>query len=127
MMRQKQTRIPGWNAMTHNPDLVIRGGNIADGPRRRPVSKLMSRSPTAASWKLAGCQAKARKRVDGPAGKLVRARALSTCTTHYDGQVTWSHDITPLVAERRHVSRDGQLRSRLRALPSVRPSAADFN
>src|ERR1700709_513741 len=57
--------------MANNPDLVIRGGSTADG-------------------RVAG---KGGEEIDAR-GKLV-APGFVDLHTHYDGQVTWSQDITP--------------------------------
>jgi len=78
--------------MTDNPDLVIRGGTIADGSggdlfeadvaikdgRITEVGKVL---------------AKGREEIDAR-DKLV-APGFVDVHTHYDGQVTWSQDITP--------------------------------
>src|SRR5215471_7643058 len=65
-----------------NPDLVIRGGNIADGRiKDGRISEV---------GKVAG---KGRDEIDAK-GKLVTPGFVDV-HTHYDGQVTWSHDITP--------------------------------
>jgi N-acyl-D-aspartate/D-glutamate deacylase len=78
--------------MTDNPDLVIRGGTIADGSggdlfeadvairdgRITEVGKILARG---------------REEIDA-GGRLV-APGFVDVHTHYDGQVTWSQDITP--------------------------------
>src|SRR6201991_1224568 len=78
--------------MTSTPDLVIRGGNIADGlggdlfeadvaisgGRITEVGKVLGRG---------------KEEIDAR-GKLVTPGFVDV-HTHYDGQVTWSQDITP--------------------------------
>ena len=78
--------------MTDNPDLVIRGGTIADGSggdlfeadvairdgRITEVGEILARG---------------REEIDAR-GRLV-APGFVDVHTHYDGQVTWSQDITP--------------------------------
>src|SRR3979490_3381221 len=90
MMRQQNQ--PGKNAMSSHPDLVIRGGNIADGlggemfeadvaitdGRITEVGKVLGRG---------------KEELDAR-GKLVTPGFVDV-NTHYDGQVTWSQDITP--------------------------------
>ena len=53
----------------------------------------MSRSPAAASPKSARSPAKGKEEIDAK-GKLVTPGFVDV-HTHYDGQVTWSQDITP--------------------------------
>src|SRR6202163_2980827 len=90
MMRQQNQ--PGKNAMSSHPDLVIRGGNIADGlggemfeadvaitdGRITEVGKVLGRG---------------KEEIDAR-GKLVTPGFVDV-HTHYDGQVAWSQDITP--------------------------------
>jgi N-acyl-D-aspartate/D-glutamate deacylase len=86
------TKMTGMNTMTDNPDLVIRGGTIADGSgddlfeadvaikdgRITEVGKVL---------------VKGQDELDAK-GRLVTP-GLVDVHTHYDGQVTWSQDITP--------------------------------
>jgi N-acyl-D-aspartate/D-glutamate deacylase len=88
----RQQNQPGKNAMSSHPDLVIRGGNIADGlggemfeadvaitdGRITEVGKVLGRG---------------KEELDAR-GKLVTPGFVDV-HTHYDGQVTWSQDITP--------------------------------
>src|ERR1700681_3985714 len=90
MMRQQNQ--PGKNAMSSHPDLVIRGGNIADGlggemfeadvaitdGRITEVGKVLGRG---------------KEEIDAR-GRLVTPGFVDV-HPHYDGQVTWSQDITP--------------------------------
>src|SRR3979490_808102 len=78
--------------MTHNPDLVIRGGNIADG-----LGGALFEADVAITndriVEVGRVPGKAKEEIDAR-GKLV-APGFVDLHTHYDGQVTWSHDITP--------------------------------
>src|SRR5216684_3088984 len=78
--------------MADNPDLVIRGGSIADG---------LGGELFEADVAITGCRITEVGRVSGKGkeeidarGKLV-APGFVDVHTHYDGQVTWSQDITP--------------------------------
>jgi N-acyl-D-aspartate/D-glutamate deacylase len=73
-------------------DLVIRGGTLADGTggELREVDVAIAGGRFAAVGKVAG---KGRQEIDAR-GKLVTPGFVDV-HTHYDGQVTWSHDITP--------------------------------
>src|SRR5450631_2560252 len=108
--------------MAENPDLVIRGGNIADGfgGELYEADVAITGGRITEVGKVAG---KGKEEIDAK-GKLV-APGFVDVHTHYDGQVTWSQDITPFLAKRRHHRSDGQLRRRLCALQAGRPSAAD--
>jgi N-acyl-D-aspartate/D-glutamate deacylase len=78
--------------MTHNPDLVIRGGNIADGLG----GELFEADVAIADGRIVEVgrvSAKGKEEIDAR-GKLV-APGFVDVHTHYDGQVTWSQDITP--------------------------------
>jgi N-acyl-D-aspartate/D-glutamate deacylase len=90
MMRQ-QTRT-GMEAMTSTPDLVIRGGTVADGKG----GELFEADVAIASWphhrSRQGCrEGQGRDRRQGQTGRA----GFVDVHTHYDGQVTWSQDITP--------------------------------
>src|SRR5437868_14318342 len=85
------------NAMTVNPeaaspDLVIRRGNIADG-----LGGELYEADVAITngriTEVGKVSAKGREEIDAK-GKLV-APGFVDVHTHYDGQVTWSQDITP--------------------------------
>src|SRR3981081_1655520 len=90
MMRQQNHH--GMNAMALNPDMVIRGGNIADGFG----GELFEADVAIADGRLTEVgrvTAKGKEEIDAR-GKLV-APGFVDVHTHYDGQVTWSQDITP--------------------------------
>jgi N-acyl-D-aspartate/D-glutamate deacylase len=80
------------NTMTVSPDLVIRGGTIADGRGgdlfEADVAIMDGR--IAEVGKVAG---KGKEEIDAR-GKLVTPGFVDV-HTHYDGQVTWSQDVTP--------------------------------
>jgi N-acyl-D-aspartate/D-glutamate deacylase len=78
--------------MTENPDLVIRGGNIADGGGGDlfEADIAIKDGRIAEVGKALG---KGKEEIDAR-GKLVTPGFVDV-HTHYDGQVTWSHDITP--------------------------------
>ena len=78
--------------MTANPDLVIRGGTIADGSG----SDLFEADVAIKDGRITEVgkiSAKGKDEIDAK-GKLV-APGFVDVHTHYDGQVTWSQDITP--------------------------------
>jgi len=78
--------------MTVNPDLVIRGGTIADGHG----GELYEADIAIRDGRIAEVgkvSAKGKEEIDAK-GKLV-APGFVDVHTHYDGQVTWSQDITP--------------------------------
>src|SRR5438874_827010 len=78
--------------MTANPDLVIRGGTLADGSG----SGLYEADIAIKDGRIAEVgkiSAKGKEEIDAK-GKLV-APGFVDIHTHYDGQVTWSQDITP--------------------------------
>jgi N-acyl-D-aspartate/D-glutamate deacylase len=78
--------------MTSNPDLVIRGGNVADGLG----GELYEADVAIADGRIVEVgrvSGKGREEIDAR-GKLV-APGFVDLHTHYDGQVTWSQDITP--------------------------------
>src|ERR1700710_266598 len=79
-------------AMTSTPDLVIRGGNIADGKGGDlyEADVAISDGRITEVGRVAG---KGKEEIDAR-GKLV-APGFVDVHTHYDGQVTWSQDITP--------------------------------
>src|SRR3954469_8397347 len=78
--------------MASNPDLVIRGGNIADG---------LGGELFEADVAIAGGRITEVGRVSGKGKEEIDARGRLVTPgfvdvhTHYDGQVTWSQDITP--------------------------------
>ncbi len=78
--------------MTENPDLVIRGGNIADGGGGDlfEADIAIKDGRIAEVGKVLG---KGKEEIDAK-GKLVTPGFVDV-HTHYDGQVTWSQDITP--------------------------------
>jgi len=78
--------------MTSNPDLVIRGGSVADGLG----GELYEADVAMADGRIievGHVLSKGKEEIDA-SGKLV-APGFVDLHTHYDGQVTWSHDITP--------------------------------
>jgi N-acyl-D-aspartate/D-glutamate deacylase len=78
--------------MTANPDLVIRGGTIADGSGGSLFEADIAVQDARISevGKIAG---KGREEIDAR-GKLLTPGFVDV-HTHYDGQVTWSQDISP--------------------------------
>jgi N-acyl-D-aspartate/D-glutamate deacylase len=80
------------NAMTTHPDLVIRRGTIADGLGGElfEADVAITGGRITEVGKVAG---KGKEEIDAK-GKLV-APGFVDVHTHYDGQVTWSQDITP--------------------------------
>ena len=103
-------------------DLVIRGGTIADG-KGGELYEADIAVKDGRIVEVGKVSAKGTEEIDAK-GKLVTPGFVDV-HTHYDGQVTWSHDITPSSRERRHHGDHGQLRRRLRAVPAGRPSPAD--
>ncbi|WP_316214734.1 N-acyl-D-amino-acid deacylase family protein [Bradyrhizobium sp. SZCCHNR2035] len=78
--------------MTHQPDLVIRGGTIADGTG----GALYEADVAIAAGRISEVgkvQAKGRDEIDAT-GKLVTPGFVDV-HTHYDGQVTWTDEISP--------------------------------
>ena len=78
--------------MTSTPDLVIRGGTIADGKGGElfEADVAITGGRITEVGKVA---AKGKEEIDAK-GKLVTPGFVDV-HTHYDGQVTWSQDITP--------------------------------
>jgi N-acyl-D-aspartate/D-glutamate deacylase len=78
--------------MTSAPDIVIRGGTIADGSGGDlyEADVAIADGKITEVGKIAG---KGKEEIDAR-GKLV-APGFVDVHTHYDGQVTWSQDITP--------------------------------
>src|ERR1700743_1989796 len=78
--------------MSGTPDLVIRGGTIADGQGGNlfEADIAISNGRITEVGKIAG---KGKEEIDAK-GKLVTPGFVDV-HTHYDGQVTWSQDITP--------------------------------
>src|SRR4030081_2684795 len=78
--------------MSSNPDLVIRGGTIADGLGGElfEADVAMTDGRITEVGRIAG---KGKEEIDAR-GRLV-APGFVDLHTHYDGQVTWSQDITP--------------------------------
>ena len=78
--------------MASNPDIVIRGGSIADG-----LGGELFEADVAVSdgriVEVGKILAKGKEEIDAR-GKLVTPGFVDV-HTHYDGQVTWSQDITP--------------------------------
>ncbi|WP_316184459.1 N-acyl-D-amino-acid deacylase family protein [Bradyrhizobium sp. SZCCHNRI1003] len=78
--------------MTQQPDLVIRGGTIADGTG----GALYEADVAIAAGRITEIgkvQAKGRDEIDAK-GKLVTPGFVDV-HTHYDGQVTWTDEISP--------------------------------
>jgi N-acyl-D-aspartate/D-glutamate deacylase len=75
-----------------NPDLVIRGGNIADG-RGGDILEGDVAIKDGRITEVGKVLGKGREEIDAK-GKLV-APGFVDVHTHYDGQVTWSQDMTP--------------------------------
>jgi len=73
-------------------DLVIRGGNIADG-RGGDLFEADVAIKDGRITEVGKVSAKGKEEIDAR-GKLVTPGFVDV-HTHYDGQVTWSHDITP--------------------------------
>ncbi|MBR1123560.1 amidohydrolase family protein [Bradyrhizobium lablabi] len=78
--------------MTDSPDLVIRGGNIADGKGGDLYEADVAITGGRIS-EVGKVSAKGKEEIDAK-GKLVTPGFVDV-HTHYDGQVTWSQDITP--------------------------------
>jgi N-acyl-D-aspartate/D-glutamate deacylase len=78
--------------MTSPPDLVIRGGTIADGNGGELFEADVAISGGRIT-EVGRVLSKAKEEIDAR-GKLV-APGFVDVHTHYDGQVTWSQDITP--------------------------------
>jgi N-acyl-D-aspartate/D-glutamate deacylase len=78
--------------MTSTPDLVIRGGTVADGRGGDLYEADVSIKDGRIS-EVGKVSAKGKEEIDAK-GKLV-APGFVDVHTHYDGQVTWSQDITP--------------------------------
>src|SRR5260221_2034203 len=78
--------------MTSTPDLVIRGGNIADGKGGDLFEGDVAISGDRIT-EIGKVSGKGKEEIDAR-GKLV-APGFVDVHTHYDGQVTWSHDVTP--------------------------------
>src|SRR5664279_5459453 len=78
--------------MADNPDLLIRGGNIADGLGGElfEADVAIAGGRITEVGRVAG---KGKEEIDAR-GKLV-APGFVDIHTHYDGQVAWSQDITP--------------------------------
>src|SRR6201986_382531 len=78
--------------MTDAPDLVIRGGNIADG-KGGDLFEADVAIRDGRITEVGKVASKGKEEIDAR-GKLV-APGFVDVHTHYDGQVTWSQDITP--------------------------------
>ena len=74
------------------PDLVIRGGTVADGSGGELFEADVAITGGRIS-EVGKISAKGNEEIDAR-GKLVTPGFVDV-HTHYDGQVTWSHDITP--------------------------------
>src|ERR1700760_1238366 len=85
------TRTRDENAMS-NPDLVIRGGTIADGSGGDLYEGDVAIKDGRIT-EVGKVAARGKEEIDAK-GKLV-APGFVDVHTHYDGQVTWSQDITP--------------------------------
>lgn len=91
MMLANKTDL-GWKAMTSTPDLVIRGGNIADGKGGELYEADVAISGGRIT-EVGKVSTKGKEEIDAK-GKLVTPGFVDV-HTHYDGQVAWSQDITP--------------------------------
>jgi N-acyl-D-aspartate/D-glutamate deacylase len=80
------------NAMTSTPDLVIRGGSIADGLGGDLFEADIAISDGRIT-EVGKVASKGKEEIDAK-GKLVTPGFVDV-HTHYDGQVTWSQDMTP--------------------------------
>jgi N-acyl-D-aspartate/D-glutamate deacylase len=78
--------------MTANPDIVIRGGTVADG-RGGDLYEADVAIKDGRISEVGKVSAKGKEEIDAR-GKLV-APGFVDVHTHYDGQVTWAEDITP--------------------------------
>ncbi len=78
--------------MANQPDLVIRGGTIADG-RGGELFEADVAVSNGRITEVGKVQGKGKQEIDAK-GRLV-APGFVDVHTHYDGQVTWSQDITP--------------------------------
>src|SRR6185437_10686346 len=78
--------------MSASPDLVIRGGTVADG-RGGELFEADVALKDGRITDVGKVSAKGKEEIDAK-GKLV-APGFVDVHTHYDGQVTWSQDITP--------------------------------
>jgi N-acyl-D-aspartate/D-glutamate deacylase len=78
--------------MTDTPDLVIRGGNIADGLGGNLFEADIAIKDGRIS-EVGKVAAKGKEEIDARS-KLVTPGFVDV-HTHYDGQVTWSQDVTP--------------------------------
>src|ERR1700686_2970111 len=78
--------------MAENPDLVIRGGTIADGfgGELFEADVAITGGRITEVGRVSG---RGKEEIDAK-GKLVTPGFVDV-HTHYDGQVTWSHEITP--------------------------------
>jgi N-acyl-D-aspartate/D-glutamate deacylase len=81
-----------FNPETANPDLVIRGGTVADG-RGGDLFEADVAIKDGRIAEIGKVLGKGTEEIDAR-GKLV-APGFVDVHTHYDGQVTWSQDITP--------------------------------
>src|SRR6202165_1374235 len=91
MMRQQKLDL-GMGHMASHPDLVIRGGSIADGLGGE-LFEAEAAITDGRITEVGKVRSKGAEEIDAR-GKLV-APGFVDLHTHYDGQVTWSHDITP--------------------------------
>src|SRR5258708_429599 len=89
--RETNNNKPGRYTMS-TPDLVIRGGTVADGNGGELFEADVAITGGRIS-EVGKVSAKGRQEIDAK-GKLV-APGFVDVHTHYDGQVTWSQDITP--------------------------------
>src|ERR1700744_187965 len=78
--------------MTANPDIVIRGGTVADG-RGGDLFEADVAIKDGRITEVGKVSGKGKEEIDAR-GKLV-APGFVDVHTHYDGQVTWAEDITP--------------------------------
>src|SRR5882757_5025735 len=107
--------------MTRTPDLVIRGGTIADGKG----GELFEGDVAITGGRITEVgkvAAKGKEEIDAR-GKLVTPGFVDVHPLRRPGRLEPGHHA--VVAERRHDSDHGQLRRRLRAVQAVRPCPAD--
>ena len=103
-------------------DVVVRRGSLVDGSGAAAFEAdvAIKDGRIAAVGDVRG---KGREEIDAR-GKLVTPGFVDI-HTHYDGQATWDERMQPSSLARRDHGGDGQLRRRLRALPTRRPRATD--
>jgi N-acyl-D-aspartate/D-glutamate deacylase len=102
-------------------DLIVRGGTTVDGSGGEPYT---------ADVGIAGGRIAVIDKLAGSAANEIDARGsiltpgFVDIHTHYDGQVTWEHRVVPS-SSHGVTTVDGQLRCRVRTVPSGPARAAD--